>query len=50
VRAAVAYSAPVLVIVNAAALLIGNGASINYTRYNGQKQYSEAKRAWTLGF
>lgn len=50
VRAAVAYSAPILVIVNAAALLIGNGVSINYTRYNGQKRYDEARRAWTLGF
>ncbi|GHU30910.1 hypothetical protein FACS1894166_01400 [Bacilli bacterium] len=45
IRTAVAYSAPIPLVINAAALLIGNGASINFNRYNGQGNLGKAESA-----
>jgi Na+-driven multidrug efflux pump len=44
IRTAVAYSAPVTVLINAAALLLGNGTAINYSRYNGAKNLPMAQK------
>lgn len=49
-RTSVAYSAPVTVLINAAALLMGNGTAINYSKYSGAKNLPMAERTWTQGF
>jgi Na+-driven multidrug efflux pump len=50
IRTAVAYSAPITVFINAAALLLGNGTAINYSKYNGAKNLPMAEKTWTQGF
>jgi Na+-driven multidrug efflux pump len=50
IRTAVAYSAPITVFINAAALLLGNGTAINYSKYNGAKNLLMAEKTWTQGF
>jgi Na+-driven multidrug efflux pump len=50
IRTAVAYSAPITVFINAAALLLGNGTAINYSKYNGAKNLTMAQKTWTQGF
>jgi Na+-driven multidrug efflux pump len=49
-RTSVAYSAPITVLINAAALLLGNGTAINYSKYSGAKNLPLAERTWTQGF
>jgi Na+-driven multidrug efflux pump len=44
IRTAVAYSAPITVFINAAALLLGNGTAINYSKYNGAKNLPMAEK------
>lgn len=44
VRTSVAYCAPVTIIINATALLVGNGTAVNYNRYNGQKNFAMARK------
>lgn len=50
VRTSVAYCAPVTIIINATALLVGNGTAVNYNRYNGQKNFAMARKTWITGF
>jgi Na+-driven multidrug efflux pump len=50
IRTSVAYSAPITVLINAAALLLGNGTAINYSKYSGAKNLPMAERTWTQGF
>jgi Na+-driven multidrug efflux pump len=37
IRTSVAYTAPITVFINAAALLLGQGTAINYSKYSGAK-------------
>jgi Na+-driven multidrug efflux pump len=44
IRTGVAYSAPITIFINAAALLLGNGTAINYSKYNGTKNLQMAEK------
>lgn len=50
VRTAIAYSAPITVVINAASLLIANGTAVNFSRSSGSTNKDLTKRSWALGF
>ncbi len=50
VRTAIAYSAPITVVINAASLLIANGTAVNFSRSSGSTNKDLTRRSWALGF
>ncbi len=50
VRTAIAYSAPITVVINAASLLIANGTAVNFSRSSGSINKDLSKKSWALGF
>ena len=45
VRTAIAYSAPITVVINAASLLIANGTAVNFSRSSGSTNKDLTKRS-----
>ena len=50
VRNAVANSAPITVLINAATLLVANGTSTNFSKMNGKLNTKGAQKVWSIGF